>query len=172
MREYATFKMRFKAALFDYIVISGYLLVLVALGGVLRGSLTPLFGVSAARAEAVGFLFLTLPVGCYFLISEVRRAATWGKKKMGIAVVTDVTHARVTPLRALIRNAVKFLPWELAHFVIWRFYFPTDRLAPYLNWLLGLVYVLILLYAIVPFMNRRRKSVYDWAAGTAVVIAD
>ncbi len=105
----------------DYVVLAAYIAVLTASSflfgigqflstGTLTGKMT---------SHAMAFLSLTLPVVLYFTITESGgRAASLGKRLMGLRVLgPDGKPPAFT--RALLRNAIKFAPWELAHAAIW-----------------------------------------------------
>lgn len=69
------------------------------------------------RSQAIGFLAMTLPIIFYFSICEASSwQATLGKRIMSLRVVdNDSDH---TPFSTtLLRNMVKFAPWELGHLV-------------------------------------------------------
>jgi len=69
---------------------------------------------------------MTLPVSLYFILCESSKwQGTVGKRKMGIRVVDGVGQ-RIGISRSAFRTAIKFLPWEVAHFGIWRLMLPTD----------------------------------------------
>ena len=91
-----------------------------------------------------------------------------GKRKMGIRVVDDIGQ-RIGIGRSAFRTAIKFLPWEVAHFGIWRLMLPTDISELTVYVILNAVNLVILLYLIIPLTNKKRKNVYDWIAGTVVV---
>lgn len=160
---------RIRAFGLDYLVILAYGVLLVAVGLLLQSVLAPLFSRSAATAEATAFLLVTLPVSLYFALSESGGSqGTWGKRRMGLKVV-DARGERIGLMRSLVRSAVKFIPWELAHFVIWRFMLPTSLSTARLNLLLGVVWLGVFLYLFTPFLNKGRRSIYDMVAGTWVV---
>ncbi|SDX07458.1 RDD family protein [Paenibacillus sp. CF384] len=160
---------RLIAFLWDYVIISGYIVLLIGLSFLIRPWLTPLFTTSPWLAESSGFLFITLPVYLYFAICEGSSVhATWGKRRMGI-VVASRRHGN--PVRfgaSLLRSALKFAPWELAHFTIWHMVIPTDYPDALIYSLLGTVYGLVLVYLISPLLNRNRQTVYDLIAGTVI----
>ena len=67
--------------------------------------------------QAIGFLSMTLPVVLYFAVSESsRHQATLGKRVLGLKVRFHRT-TQVSFGVALVRNAVKFIPWEVGHLV-------------------------------------------------------
>lgn len=67
------------------------------------------------RNQAYGALFTTVPLLAWFALWERSASgATPGKRLLGIRVTTDPGRAMTLP-RALLRSAVKLLPWELGH---------------------------------------------------------
>ncbi|WP_413376085.1 RDD family protein [Alkalihalobacillus sp. 1P02AB] len=167
---YAPFKIRIYAFLLDYLIIVLYGIFVVGSISLLFHSLiSPLFSTSPVIAELTGFLMMTLPVSIYFILCECSSwQGTWGKKKMGIRVV-DNSGKRIDIGRAAIRTTIKFLPWEVAHFGIWRLMLPTNISEMTVFVILNAVNLAILLYLIIPLTNRRKKNIYDWAVGTVVI---
>ncbi|MFC4619473.1 RDD family protein [Camelliibacillus cellulosilyticus] len=166
----APFLTRIYAFLLDYLVIVIYGVVVVGgLSIALRPFITPLFSHSPAVAELTGFILLTLPVTLYFALCEQSRwQGTWGKRRMSIHVING-SGERIGFGRAFLRSAVKFLPWELAHFAIWHFMLPNSLSQSIIIAALIASYVLPVLYLVFPFTNQKRKTVYDWIAGTEVI---
>jgi hypothetical protein len=71
-------------------------------------------------AQAVGFAAMTLPVTVYFAVSESSPLrASLGKHIVGLQV-TSLSGGRIGLARSLLRNGIKFLPWELGHLVAWQ----------------------------------------------------
>lgn len=167
---YPPFKDRIYAFLLDYLVIAIYGIFVVGTISILfRSFFTPLFSSSAVTAELTGFFMITLPVSIYFILSESsRRQGTWGKQKMAIRVV-DSSGQRIGLARSTIRTAIKFLPWEIAHFCIWQLIRPSDFSKMTILVILGVVYFSALLYVLSPLTNQKRKTIYDWIARTEVV---
>jgi uncharacterized RDD family membrane protein YckC len=167
---------RILAFALDYLLIAAYLLVLAALSVlILSTSLAAGFRAlwaNALDAELSGFLLLTLPVVLYFAIFESSpRQATWGKRVLGLRVV-DQSGERLAVPHSLLRSALKFLPWELAHFTIWHFVFAALRQASPPAWTivaLTVVYVLAGAYLLFLFIGRHRTP-YDRVAGSSVVV--
>lgn len=160
---------RLRAFLRDYLIIAGYLVLLSGLSAASGSRLAGWFTAGPVKAELAGFVLLTLPVLLYFAICEGRGAhATWGKRKGGLAVVR-AGGGDIGLSRSLLRSALKFLPWELAHFTVWRMARPSDTPEAVLYALLGVVYGLVLLYLLSPYTNRGRRTVYDLLSGTTVV---
>jgi uncharacterized RDD family membrane protein YckC len=160
----------------DYIVISAYLALLVALSFIV--SLTPLdpgfraLFADPASAELTAFALLVVPVLLYFALFESSRwQATWGKRARGLQVVT-VAGMTVHFSRSLARNALKLAPWELTHACLWRI--PGWPFAPqtppvWVSLGLVLVWVLVIVYVVSLLTSRSGRTVYDHVAGVRVV---
>lgn len=166
----APFRKRIYAFLLDYCVIVIYgIFVVGTISIVFRPYFQTLFSSSPVTAELVGFLMITLPVSLYFILCECSRwQGTLGKRKMGIQVVDDFGH-RIGIGRATVRTVIKFLPWEVAHFGIWRLMLTSNLSETSILIILSVANFAILAYLIIPLINKRRKNVYDWIAGTVVV---
>jgi len=160
---------RLLAFLWDYLIISGYLLLLVGISFIARPLLIPLFTKDPITAELTGFLFITLPVYLYFAICEGSPArASWGKRKMGIAVA-NMQGGPISIGRSLFRSAIKFIPWELAHFTIWHVVIPSGYPDEMIYTLFAVVYGLAFIFLISPLWNARRQTLYDSIARTVVL---
>ncbi len=108
----------------DYLVIAAYGVALGSVAFVV--GLTPLGPWISERVRtplaghALSFVTLTLPVLLYFALSEAStRRATWGKRRLGLEVVSE-NGGRLDLGRAVLRAAVKLLPWEISHAALWR----------------------------------------------------
>ncbi|WP_409275906.1 RDD family protein [Neobacillus sp. SCS-31] len=168
--SYAPFKIRIYAFLLDYLVIVLYgIFVVGAISFVFRSHFTPLFSSSPVTAELTGFIMMTFPVSLYFILGECSKwQGTFGKRKVGIRVV-DKVGQRIGFGRSALRTAIKFLPWEVAHFGMWQLMLPSDWSENTVYMILTAVNLVIVFYLIIPFTNKKRKNVYDWLAGTEVV---
>lgn len=121
------------------------------------------------RGQLIGLLSMTLPVLIVFSWLESRGGSTPGKRIQRLRVVTS---KGVPPLfqKALLRNALKFLPWECGHLVAHQAIhagevFPT--------WL----YLPVVLSMALPIwwlldLFRGGRTPYDRASATAVVPLD
>jgi uncharacterized RDD family membrane protein YckC len=170
---------RLVAFALDYVVISIYLALLVALGVLL--ALTPLgpgfqaLFADPTSAELTAFALLVLPVLLYFALFESSRwQATLGKRARGLRVVT-AEGAPVGFPRALVRNGLKLVPWELTHACLWRI--PGWPFAPqtpplWVNVGLLLVWVIVAIYAISLVTSRTGQTLYDRLADVQVLRAE
>ncbi len=174
----ALFWKRLLAFALDYIVISAYLVVLVIVGVVIaRTPAGPGFRALFANpnsAEATAFLLLVVPVLLYFAIFESSPwQATWGKRVLRLRATTT-SGVRAGFLRALWRNALKLLPWELTHACLWRIPgWPFDPQTPPL-WIdvgLILVWVIVAVYVLSLLFSRTGQTLYDHLAGMRIALA-
>ncbi|MHC0551652.1 RDD family protein [Salinicoccus sp. CNSTN-B1] len=168
--SYSPFKRRIYAFFLDYVVIVVYgIFVVGTISFIFRPYIEPLFSNSPVTAELTGFFMITLPVSLYFILCECSKwQGTLGKKKLGIRVVDAFGH-RIGVGRSALRTLVKFLPWEIAHFGVWRLMLPSNLTEMTVYIILNAVNLAILTYLIISFTNKKRKNVYDWIAGTEVI---
>jgi uncharacterized RDD family membrane protein YckC len=170
--SYAGFWRRSLAFALDYLIIAAYLVLLglISLMANLAspGLLAALFA-NQLSAHVTGFLLMTLPVILYFALLESSSwQATWGKRRLDLRVIrTD--SARLSTSQAVGRTMLTFIPWELAHTLIWQI-----RFAPATSSLLitgGFVLVWALVSANVASLalTRTHQSLADRLAGTYVI---
>jgi uncharacterized RDD family membrane protein YckC len=170
---------RLIAFLFDYLLILAYI---VALGGVNYGiilsagaldSVAPFFA-SPVVKDAIAFLTLVLPVGlCFALQESSPRGATWGKRKAGLRVV-NANGEGLTQKQALVRAAVKLLPWQIAHTSIYHIEgWPLAPVQPTRLVMGGfvIVYALVGIYVLSALVSRKHRTPYDWVSGAYVIVA-
>lgn len=161
----------------DYMLISGYMVVLatgstLVLRSSLRERIAPFF-TTPLRRDLGAFLVLILPVLLYYTYAEsAPQAATWGKQKRGLQVL-NLQGNRLSRGRAFARAALKFLPWQVAHTSL--FHIPGWPLAvedlPVGSKLgLGLVWVLVGIYGVSILVHPQHRTIYDQIVGSAVQI--
>ena len=162
--------LRFQAFAADYLLIFGYLLLVMVVSLFLIPSLQELFQASPGKAQLTGFLLVTLPVSLYFVVTDSRLGGqSLGKRKIHIQVV-DENHQAISVSRAVLRTALKFLPWELSHFMAYRMIYLGDGAVQLMDYVMGgLVYALIFLYILMVIFTKNKQSLYDWIAKTHVV---
>jgi len=161
---------RVAAFALDYLPMAGYLAMVVALGMAVGSAFPEAIAhafAHAARAQAIGFVLVTLPVGLYFALSEASSwQATWGKRRLGL-IVTGPGGGRLGRGRALARAGAKFVPWELAHAAVWGIALADGQPAPAQPALLAFVWLLVGANAV--GIGAWRRSLYDVVLGTRVV---
>jgi len=171
IKTFAGFWQRAGAFALDYVIILLYLAVISLLTVVINSPFRVIHWLFANRvsAQLTGFLLLTLPVSLYFAFSESSiRQATWGKQKLGLKV-TDYNRERVSLWRSLARTALKFIPWELSHTLIWNIAFSPEASSIMINYGFVVVYVLVGLNIASLIMTEKHQTIYDFLARTYVV---
>lgn len=122
------------------------------------------------RAHLIGFLSLTMPVLLYFAGAEALFGATLGKKLLGLEVsMTSGTKPGISA--GLLRNVVKFLPWEINHAAMW--YVPEGHRLfidpmPTLNTVVQVACLLAALAYVLALFIGSGRTPYDRIAGTVV----
>jgi uncharacterized RDD family membrane protein YckC len=171
MKAYAGLWQRAGAFLLDYGIILVYLGA-VTLFLVLMNSL---FGINQLlytdriRAQITGFFLITLPVTLYFAFGESSvRQATWGKQRLGL-MIADHNGNRISFWRSLARTGLKFIPWELAHTLIWQISFTPNQFSQLIIAGFATVYFLIGANIASLIFRKDRQTLYDLLARTYVV---
>jgi uncharacterized RDD family membrane protein YckC len=170
MKTYAGFWRRAGAFALDYIPIFIYLLALTLLFFLLNPlvAVNQLFA-NRVQAQGIAFLLVTLPVLLYFAFGESSaRQATWGKQRLGLKV-TDSEASRITFWRALVRTALKFIPWELSHTLIWQIRFSSQTDSAIINSGFVLVYLMIGLNGVLLLLTKKHQTLYDLLTKTYVM---
>jgi uncharacterized RDD family membrane protein YckC len=176
---YAGFTKRAVAFALDFLVIAGYIAVLLGIGISVTLAVGPLEEGSPLLAspifwDVIAFLFAVLPVIMYFTLQEASATrATWGKQKLGIKVV-NAKGERLCVRQAFMRSLVKFLPWQLAHtslFHIEGWPFVMGNPTPVVMAGLIAAQALVGVYALSLAISKTHRAPYDWVSG-AYVVAD
>jgi len=126
-----------------------------------QGEINPYLG------QLIGFLTLTLPVVTYSYLTERSKwKATIGKRLFNLTV--DKNELKTTK-SVLLRNVLKYLPWELAHTgVHWIIYFESvDKEVPIWTWTILIIpQVIVFLYFVSIIFSKGQDSIYDRISGT------
>ncbi|NNF04125.1 MAG: hypothetical protein HKN17_06635 [Rhodothermales bacterium] len=172
--EPAGFPRRAAAYLIDVALLYVYIFALFAASMILD-TLVPfhdLMAESYALRHGVSFMTLTLPLVLYFILMEgSRRQGTFGKSRMKLRV-TAVGGSAAPTAALILRNAVKFLPWEVAHTHIHinPEFLATGQTTAF-GWIAGVVLPLaaMTVYAGMILVREDRRSLYELASGTRTV---
>ncbi|NOS92098.1 MAG: hypothetical protein HOP30_09265 [Cyclobacteriaceae bacterium] len=160
---------RILASIIDYTIVAGYAGVLflctniISLKFNLKLSENPMIG------QLIGFLILTLPVITYSYLTEksVWRG-TIGKRLQKIIVLTDQSKISRS---ILLRNILKYLPWEIAHTgVHWIVYYSSNSIeTPIWVWvILILPQIVSVMYFISIVSSKGESSIYDRISMTSL----
>ena len=137
-----SFKKRMMEFLFDYLFILAYLLILF-LGSMLIYIIffngIPEF--TEIQSQWLVFLTSILPITLLFTYLDYAKNGSFGKVKAGLELV----YQKKTVQASLIRNTIKFLPWQLGHMgTIHGFYSNFDGLSIILSILATLLAISLL----------------------------
>ena len=164
---------RLKAFLIDYLLIVIYILLLLGVTLLISKIFHFQLGnINPAVGELIGFTTLTLPVILYFIFTENSKySGSVGKRKFKLQVVNnDLTKTNFT--RLLIRNSIKFFPWELAHFFLFHLFYFMKINSQTPNWVLkGLIISqgLALIYLLCKIFTKNHRSIYEIFSDTKVI---
>jgi uncharacterized RDD family membrane protein YckC len=160
---------RLAAFVLDYLIIAAYALLvfgLMRILGLADLNLTPI------SRQLLGLIALTLPVFLYFYLMEKSGSrATLGKKAMGISICS--ISENIEP-KILLRNILKFLPWEIAHAgVHWVVYYSySENDVPLWVWLLLIIpQIIMITYLLSIILSRGETSLYDRMANTKLKLS-
>ena len=168
---------RLVAFAWDYLWISLYIIILATISTSILsfffdGSRLPS---SPILWDAISFLTLVLPVICYFALQESSpRQATWGKRKANL-IVTSLPAQRLSPTQAFTRSFIKFLPWQIAHtslFHIEGWPFDVQDISVASTAGLTVTWILVGFYLASILFSKSRRTLYDWAGGSIVTVAE
>lgn len=151
----------------DYLVI---LLYLVLLCGVTLAIYAFFFHgipeMSETQAQMVALLTSVIPVVLIFSFLDYSRGGSLGKRKAGLRLVFC---KEASMSSSLVRNCVKFLPWQIGHMsTIHGIYTNFDSLAIVLS-SAGIICGLALFF--MTFLRADKRHVGDLLAGTQVQVA-
>src|SRR5262245_23503423 len=171
MNTYAGFWQRVGAFVLDYFLIATYLISITVLFWFIdqRFNLNPWLFTDRVRAQIAAFSLVTFPVTLYFVFQDSSaKQATWGKERVLLKVVHRNGN-RISFWSALARTALKFIPWEISHTLLWEISFSQGSLSAFINYGYALVYLLIGLNIASVVMTKKKQSLYDLLAGTYVL---
>ena len=157
------FKKRIKEFLFYYLFILAYL-VLLFLGSMLIYIIffngVPEF--TEVQSQWLVFFTSVLPITLLFTFLDYKNDGSFGKVKAGLELV----YQKKTVQASLIRNTIKFLPWQLGHMgTIHGFYSDFDGLSIILS--ISATILAVSLLAMTMF-RKDKKHLGDLLAHTQV----
>ena len=158
-----SFKKRMMEFLFDYLFILAYLLILF-LGSMLIYIIffngIPEF--TEIQSQWLVFFTSVLPIILLFTYLDYKNNGSFGKAKAGLELV----YQKKTVQAGLIRNVIKFLPWQLGHMgTIHGFYSNFDGLSIILSISATLLAVLLLAMTI---FRKDKRHLGDLLARTQI----
>ena len=147
-----SFKKRMIELLFDYLFILAYL-VLLFLGSmfiyIIFFNGIPEF--TEIQSQCLVFFTSVLPITLLFTFLDYTKNGSFGKAKAGLQLI----YKKKTVQASLIRNTIKFLPWQIGHMgTIHGFYSEFDFFSFILSFLATLLAVALL--AMIVFRKDKR----------------
>ena len=161
------FKKRMIEFLFDYLFILAYL-VLLFLSSMLIYIIffngVPEF--AEIQSQWLVFFTSVLPITLLFTFLDYKNYGSFGKVKAGLELV----YQKKTVQASLIRNVIKFLPWQLGHMgTIHGVYSEFDLLSIILSFLATLLAVLLLAMTM---FRKDKRPLGDLLAHTQVQLKE
>lgn len=165
----AEIKLRIKALLWDYMCIVIYLMILAT---VMIGIYLTVFHqipkFTEAQSQWISFLTTMLPVTAYFSRKESQEPfAAFRKRKVGI----KVKYYRDPSSGSIIRNILKFLPWQCGHMAVIKGIYGGFA-SPFVLVFYCLAVVLPILYIVMVWLRADHRHIPDLLAGSQVIIVE
>ena len=162
-----SFKKRMMEFLFDYLFILAYL-VLLFIGSMLIYIVffngVPEF--TEFQSQCLVFFTSVLPITLLFTFLDYAKNGSFGKAKAGLELV----YQKKTVQASLIRNVIKFLPWQLGHMgTIHGFYSNFDMLSIILSISATILAVLLL---VMMLFRKDKRHLGDLLAYTQVQLKE
>ena len=124
------------------------------------------------KAQAIGFVFMTLPVTLYFAFCESSAMrATLGKRALGLAVVQE-DGRRLLFKSALLRNAAKFVPWEFGHTLAQQAAYSGEGSFPVWLWGPAVIALVGPVWWLVSIIATGRTPYDRWASARVILATD
>ena len=158
-----SFKKRMIELLFDYLFILAYLALLFL------GSM-PFYTIffngipeyTEIQSQCLVFFTSVFPITLLFTFLDYTKNGSFGKAKAGLQLI----YKKKTVQSSLIRNAIKFLPWQIGHIgTIHGFYSEFDFLSIILSFLATLLAVALLAMMV---FRKDKRHLGDLIAHTQV----
>lgn len=166
MKSGAGIKLRLKALFLDYLCIMAYLLILfILVMSFYKFVLKEIPQFTEPMSQWIAFLSTVFPITSYFIIKESRKPyETFGKKKVGLKILYEGN-----PIKgSIIRNILKFLPWQCGHLSVIRgIYSGFDSIFVFVFY--GLAIFLPILYILMVTIRKDHRHMPDLIAGSWVV---
>ena len=158
-----SFKKRMIELLFDYLFILAYL-VLLFLGSmfiyIISFNSIPEF--TEIQSQCLVFFTSVLPITLLFTFLDYTKNGSFGKAKAGLQLI----YKKKTVQASLIRNTIKFLPWQIGHMgTIHGFYSEFDLLSIILSFFATLLAVALLAMMV---FRKDKRHLGDLLAHTQV----
>lgn len=156
-------KSRLKELVIDYLVIVAYLVVLFGITMLVYALIfAGIPKMSEFQSQLITTLTSVVPIILIFSYLDYAKGGSLGKTKAGLKLV----YSKRSFLASLVRNCVKFLPWQLGHVSTIRgIYTNYDSTSIWISFVsLALLATLLLMTA----LRKDKRHLGDLLAGTQV----
>jgi uncharacterized RDD family membrane protein YckC len=114
----------------------------------------------------------SIPIWIYFIISDIsKNGTTLGKKLMKLQVKT-IDEKNLTIRNALIRTAIKLIPWELTHLTFFGLSGNWGDFSTIQIVLVIITYIMIFIYVYFMIRTKGKRGIHDLVAKTIVQSLD
>lgn len=166
--SYAYNKQRLIAAFIDLGIIIIYVLILLGVALTTFWIIGTPPKLSVNNAHLLGFLTLTLPVMIYFIVSELQYSASPGKRFDRLKV-SSFNGCPLTLKQIIIRNVIKFLPWEYAHTLIYILLLvPNATDSTLVSLGLVIANIIPIIYVYLVLFSKDHRGPHELVCGTVV----
>lgn len=163
---------RIRAFAIDYLVIVAYLALLTALVWTINlvfPDISQALFDDPLSGQITIIAVFTMPVTLYFAMFDSSLwQATLGKRWRNLRVIR-LNGESLDRKRALGRELLKFIPWELAHTCMWQIRFSPQEPSPIITVGFALVWILVVVNIISLLISPTHQTLYDWFSGSYVV---
>ncbi len=166
MKNNVGIKQRLKALFIDYLCILAYLVILfLFIMSIYTFVLNGIPEFTETQAQWIAFLTTVFPITLYFILKESKKPyASVGKEKIGLKVKYTGNSIK----GSLIRNILKFLPWEFGHLsVIKGIYSGFDSISVFVFY--GLALILPITYILMVTFRKDHRHLPDLLSGSQIV---
>lgn len=169
MEYRAGMKRRCIALAIDYLIIFAWGVILFAINMFLYFVI--LGEIPAFDELGMNLISLTMivPVFLYSIVWEAgKKHATVGKYKMKIEVAS-INSKPIRLWQVVVRNIIKFLPWQFAHMMIFRGFALSWELPPFWMVMLIIADILPFVWIAVIVFRKDHRGIHDLLSKTVVV---
>lgn len=158
-------RLRIKELFFDWLMICAYLILLfivnIGFSYLRTGNVFPSY--TERTTQLIATFTSVVPIILWFSYSDYK-GGTFGKKKAGLTIYFN----KKSFTNAIIRNTIKFIPWQLGHmYAIRSAYYGYDRFSQILY---AISVILFLIMLGMGLLRSDKRHLGDFLAGTQVQI--
>ena len=164
----AGFKRRFASLLIDFLIILLVALIILGISLLIYNNILGYIPSFSELGSNLISLTLIVPIVLYSVISEYGKCkGTFGKRRMRISVASN--RGKINLWQIIIRNLIKFLPWQTAHMMIFNGIAHNWDVNYIFILLISITYILPLIGICFICFRKDHRGLHDLVANTIVV---